>query len=188
VRDSHTGPQRTEKMRWPTDRQLSDETRIRSHGEAHLACCCLSLVGLTPKRNALVREPDLGPAYRESVQVLEAPAFEIMADDGDARRIRARELTEASDGEEHVLERVERRVLDGHSREQVRRREKTRRAREAQVRFALGRRAERRCVAPDGTWGDKLSRNCHRCLERTYPLKMRRARGSSVAIWELLGG
>ena len=85
------------------------------------------------------------------MQFLEAAAFESMADDGDARRIRARELAEAGDGEEQVLERVERRVLDRHPREQVRRREKARRAREAQVRFGLGRRAERRCVAPDGT-------------------------------------
>jgi hypothetical protein len=122
------------------------------------------------------------------MQFLEATAFEIMADDGDARWIRARELTEASDGEEHVLVRVECRVLDGHSREQVRRREKTRRAREAQVRFALGRRAVRRCVTPIETW-EMSCRDCHGgYLERTYPLKMRRARGSSVAIWELFGG
>jgi hypothetical protein len=65
------------------------------------------------------------------------------------------------------LERVERRVLDGHSRKQVRRRQKARRAREAQVRFALGRRAERRRVAPDGTCGMSC-RDRDGCLERTY--------------------
>ena len=152
VRDSRTGLQSTEKTRWPTDRQSREiRHRKRITVEAYLARCCLPLVSLTPNRNALVREPDLGPAYRESVQFLEATAFKIVADDGDARRICARELTEASDGEEHVLERVERRVLDGHSREQVRRREKTCRTREAQIRFALGRRAQRRCVAPNWT-------------------------------------
>jgi hypothetical protein len=96
--------------------------KTKDFEEAYLACCCLSLVDLAPKRNTLVSKPELRPAYCESVQLLKAAAFETMADDGDARRIRARELAEAGDGEEYVLERVERRVLDGHSRKQIRRR------------------------------------------------------------------
>jgi hypothetical protein len=67
------------------------------------------------------------------MQLLEATVLEIMANDGDACRIRACELTKTSNGEQHVLKRVECRVFGGHSREHVRRREKARRAREAQV-------------------------------------------------------
>ena len=96
--------------------------RTEDFEETYLARCCLSFVGLASKRNTLVREPELRPAYCESVKLLKAAAFETMADDGDARRIRARELAESGDGEEYVLERVERCILDGHSRKQVRRR------------------------------------------------------------------
>jgi hypothetical protein len=56
-----------------------------------------------------------------------------MTDDGDAHRIRSREFTEASDGEQYVLERVERRILDRHSREHIRRWEQTCGTSEAQV-------------------------------------------------------
>jgi hypothetical protein len=55
-----------------------------------------------------------------------APGLEIVAADGDACQICAGELVEVSDGELHVLERVERRVFGGHSREHVRRREEFR--------------------------------------------------------------
>jgi len=113
-----------------------------------LACGCLTLVRLVPEWKALVREAKLGPAQRSSVQLLEAATLEIVADDGDASRIGACELAEAGDGEEDVLKRVERRVFCRHACELVRGREETGRAREAQVRLALGRRGERRGVAP----------------------------------------
>ena len=113
-----------------------------------LACGCLALVCLVPEWKALVREAKLGPAQRSSVQLLEAATLEIVADDGDTSRIGACELAEAGDGEEDVLERVERRVFCRHACELVCGWEETGRAREAQVRLALGRRSERRGVAP----------------------------------------
>jgi hypothetical protein len=93
-------------MRWPTKVRLK-EMRCRKRleiRETYLACCCFSLVSLTAKRNALVRETNLRPTQCESVQFLKTTALEIMTDDGDAHRINARELTEASDGEQNVLE------------------------------------------------------------------------------------
>ena len=81
-----------------------------------------------------------------SVELFEATSFEIVADNGDARRINARELAKAGDREQYVLERVERCVFDRRSRECVCRWEKTHNAREAQVRLALGRRAQGRGV------------------------------------------
>jgi len=67
------------------------------------------------------------------MQALEAMSLEAVPDDGDARRILACYLAEARDGEEQVLERVERRVFGRHSRERVWGWEETGRAREAQV-------------------------------------------------------
>lgn len=94
-------------MHWPAEEKKSsrDETRNTcqkkggAYKGAYLACCCLALICLVPERNTLVRESKFRPAQRESVQLLEATALEIMADDGDARWIRACELAEASDGE-----------------------------------------------------------------------------------------
>src|SRR5216683_1099961 len=68
----------------------------------------LALVRLVPERHTLVREARLGPAQREAVELLEAPALEGVADDRDVRGVRARELAEAREREEHVLVRVQR--------------------------------------------------------------------------------
>jgi hypothetical protein len=109
------------------------EKRADGGGGAYLARRCLVLGSLVPERDTLVLESELGPTQRVSVQALEAVSLEAVADDGDARWIRACDLTEARDGEEQVLERVERSVFGRHSREHVCGREETGRAREAQV-------------------------------------------------------
>lgn len=61
--------------------------------------------------------------------------------DGDARGEGARDLVEARDGEEHVLERVERKLLGRRARERLRgvvlRAEELRAVRETQVRRPL---------------------------------------------------
>jgi hypothetical protein len=82
------------------------------------------------------------------VELLEAPALEGVADDGDARRVGARKLMKAGDGKEHVLVRVERGVFGRRTREHARGWEEARRACQAQVRFAFGRCAVRGGVAP----------------------------------------
>jgi hypothetical protein len=70
--------------------------------------------------------------------------------DGEATRIGARELAEAGDGKDNVLERVERCVFGRRWRKRVRGREKARSACEVQVRLALGRRAQGRGVLASG--------------------------------------
>jgi hypothetical protein len=57
------------------------------------------------------------------------------------------------------LKRVERRVFCRHACELVRGREETGRAREAQVRLALGRRGERRGVAPGEEGRRRINRS-----------------------------
>ena len=81
-----------------------------------------------------------------SVELFKATPLEIVADDGDACRIGARELAEAGDGKEHVLERVERCVFGRRSSERICRWEKARNACKAQIRLCLGRRAQERGV------------------------------------------
>lgn len=58
-----------------------------------------------------VLESVLGPSDRLAMQLLEPPPLHPEAHDGDPLRVRARDLSEARDGEEQVLERVERVVL-----------------------------------------------------------------------------
>ena len=61
--------------------------------------------------DADVGEAVFGPAYGGAMQVREPSSLHLVPDDGDVLRELARELAEAGDGEEEVLERVERVVL-----------------------------------------------------------------------------
>ena len=84
------------------------------------------------------------------MKLLEATALEVVADDGDARGVGARYLAEASDGEEHVLVRVERGVFGCRAGECACGWEKACRAGEAQIRLAFGCCGMRGGVAPGG--------------------------------------
>lgn len=84
------------------------------------------------------------------MELLEATALEVVADDGDARGVDARYLAEASDGEDHVLVRVERGVFGCHAGERACGWEKARRARKAQIGLAFGCCGVREGVAPGG--------------------------------------
>ena len=72
------------------------------------------------------------------MELLEAPALEGVADDRDVGGVRARELAEAREREEHVLVRVQRGVFGRCAREGTRGREEAGGAREAQVGLAFG--------------------------------------------------
>jgi hypothetical protein len=72
----------------------------------YLACSSLAFIHVVPERQALIREARLGPAQRKSVKLLETASLEGVANDGDARRVSAREFAEPRDREEHVLIRV----------------------------------------------------------------------------------
>jgi len=123
--------------------------RVRSICAGQLAHCCLSLVSLARQRNTFVNvyrslgQRSASRCSRSKRRRLKSwPTTVIRV--GYAPVSSRKRATENST----FWNKVERRIFNGHSRRHVRRREKTRRAREAQVRFALGRCAERRSVAP----------------------------------------
>ena len=83
----------------------------RAETDTDLASLRLEALGLCLDVDADVGEAVFGPADGGAMEVREPPSLHLVPDDGDVLRELARELAEAGDGEEEVLERVERVVF-----------------------------------------------------------------------------